>query len=979
MRDLTGTTVLHYRILAKIGEGGMGVVYRAEDTRLKRSVALKFLPADLTRDAEAKARFTQEAQAASSLQHPNICTIHDINETEEGQLFICMDLYEGETLREKIERGPLSLEEGMAVAVQIAQGLARAHEKGIVHRDIKPANIFVSNDGIVRILDFGLAKLSGQSRITREGSTLGTAAYMSPEQARGDEVDQRTDIWALGAVLYEMFTGHLPFKTEYQTALVYAILNEDPEPPTSLRAEIRDELEGVILRALEKEAGERYASGSEMVSALQELQLSGPSAIKPGEPRRILKQLLKRPVVATSLVVIVLGGVAAGVWMIDRSASISRAKEELLPQIREVYEKTPYHIPSEIFALAQEARQYIGDDPEFAEIWADIASSVNVNTTPPGAAIFVREFGRKDVDWRLLGVSPLQNVEVPRIFFEWKYEKAGYEPTYDVALTYTWDPDGARFAPATLHKSLDTIGSVPAGMVRVDGDSSLGTFFLDRHEVTNREYAEFVRAGGYRNPAYWIQPFILGGEVIPRERAMARFVDATGISGPASWHAGDYPDGEDGYPVAGVSWYEAAAYAEFAGKSLPSVDHWEAATGSDIGVNRYYIHQFLLPAANFSGDGPRPVGGGGLAGPYGVFDMPGNVREWCWNASGLGRCIRGGAWNDAIYMYRDVTQASPFDRSLKNGFRCMELDSGSTPPPEVFAPIEHDEPFDFRAVERVSDDVYKAYREHFSYDKGPLQATVESRDESAEDWMKEKVSFNALSPGERMSAYLFLPKNVSPPYQTVVYFPGAAASMVSSSDHIETLPEFKRNIRFLLKSGRAVLHPIAVGMYERIIPDSVWRVMGLHQYANYRIRLVQEYRRAVDYLETRADIDTSRRAYFGFSWGAWMGNLTLAVEDRFKAAILQVGGVFFEPDVRPDVRILHHTPRITTPVLMLNGEYDMSFSLELEVKPMYDLLGTPEKDKRLILYPTDHFIPIDELVKESLAWLDTYLGPVQYR
>ncbi|MGB6031838.1 MAG: serine/threonine-protein kinase, partial [Bacteroidota bacterium] len=147
MRDLTGTTVLHYRILERVGEGGMGVVYRAEDTRLKRSVALKFLPADLTRDPEAKARFTQEAQAASSLQHPNICTIHDINETEEGQLFICMDLYEGETLRERIERGPLPVEEGMGIAVQIAQGLARAHEKGIVHRDIKPANIFVSNDG----------------------------------------------------------------------------------------------------------------------------------------------------------------------------------------------------------------------------------------------------------------------------------------------------------------------------------------------------------------------------------------------------------------------------------------------------------------------------------------------------------------------------------------------------------------------------------------------------------------------------------------------------------------------------------------------------------------------------------------------------------------------------------------------------------------------------------------------------------------
>ncbi|MCK5572563.1 MAG: SUMF1/EgtB/PvdO family nonheme iron enzyme, partial [Bacteroidetes bacterium] len=387
----------------------------------------------------------------------------------------------------------------------------------------------------------------------------------------------------------------------------------------------------------------------------------------------------------------------------------------------------------------------------------------------------------------------------------------------------------------------------------------------------------------------------------------------------------------------------------------------------------YRIHQFLLPAANFSGDGTRPVGAGGLGGPYGVFDMPGNVREWCWNATAMGRCIRGGAWNDAIYMYRDVTHASPFDRSSKNGFRCMQLASGSTPPPEVFKPIEHDEPYDLRAVERVSDDVYEVYREHFSYDRGSLQATVESRDESAEDWVKEKISFNALSPGERMSAYLFLPTNALPPYQTVVYFPGAAAQMVSSSDGIDALPEFKRNIRFLLKSGRAVLHPITIAMYERMIPDSIWDAMGLHQHADYRIRLVQEYRRSVDYLETRPDIDTSKLAFLGFSWGGFYGPLVLAVEKRFDVAILQVGGLSLESDVRPEVRITNHVTRVTTPVLMLNGGYDMFFPLELQVKPMYDLLGTPQEHKSLKLYPTDHFIPIDELVKESLAWLDKYL------
>jgi serine/threonine protein kinase/dienelactone hydrolase len=976
MRDLTGTTVLHYRVLERVGEGGMGVVYKAEDTRLKRSVALKFLPPDLTRDPEAKARFTQEAQAASSLQHPNICTIHDINETEGGQLFICMDLYEGETLKEKIDRGQLSIEEGMSIAVQVAQGLARAHEKGIVHRDIKPANIFVSNDGIVRILDFGLAKLSGQSRITREGSTLGTAAYMSPEQARGDEVDQRTDVWALGAVLYEMFTGRLPFKTEYQTALVYSILNEDPEPPTAVRTEMRDELETVILKALEKDPGERYTSGAEMLAALQEQQLSGPSAIKPGDPRRILTQLLKRPMVASALVVIVLGGVAAGAWILDRSASVSRAKEELLPQIQEALRNNPYNIPFAEFALAQEARQYLEDDPEFQRVWSDIAASVNVTTDPPGASVSVRQFGGSGEEWRPLGVTPLEDVELPRSFLQWRFQKEGYESVEDVKMTFALRQ--GRFVNAGLEIALDPAGSIPEGMVRVDGDSSLGTFLIDRSEVTNSQYRKFLRAGGYTNRSYWKERFTHNGRQVPWEEAVSRFVDATGRPGPSTWRGGDHPDGEDDHPVTGLSWYEAAAYAEFAGKVLPSVDHWGAAARWDFG-ERYLLHAWLIPGSNFSGEGPRPVGDGNMFGPYGLLDMAGNVREWCWNESAKGRCLRGGAWDDATYMYGNITQASPFDRSAKNGFRCISTPEGSSAPPHVFEPITSDEPYNLRKVEQISDDVYRIYRDQFEYDRVPPQATTESRLESAEDWVTEKVSFSNLGVGERMSAYLFLPKNAVPPFQTVVYFPGAWAARISSSETIEDQPWFTRSVQYIIKSGRAVVHPIAIAMYERMISDSVWDAMGPHQYVDYRVRQVREYRRVIDYLGTRPDIDTSRLAYYGMSWGARMGNVILAVEDRFQAAVLEVGGLRLEPDVRPEIRLLYYTPRITLPVLMLNGEYDMTFPLELNVKPMFEMMATPAEHKRLKLYPTDHFIPTDELLKESLAWLDTYLGPVQYR
>lgn len=246
----------------------MGAVYKAEDTKLKRIVALKFLPPELTPDEDAKERFIHEAQAASALDHPNICNIHEINQTDEGQMFIAMACYEGETLKVRIAKGEIRIEGALQIAIQVAQGLQQAHEKGIVHRDIKPANIVVTKDGVAKILDFGLAKLAGQAKLTKTGSTLGTAAYMSPEQAKGEEVDQRTDIWSLGVVFYELLSGRLPFRGEHEAALLYSIVHESPVPITTYRADVPAPLTLIISKALEKERTERYQSARELVDDL---------------------------------------------------------------------------------------------------------------------------------------------------------------------------------------------------------------------------------------------------------------------------------------------------------------------------------------------------------------------------------------------------------------------------------------------------------------------------------------------------------------------------------------------------------------------------------------------------------------------------------------------------------------------------------------------------------------------------------------
>ncbi len=266
MANLSGETIGHYRILEQIGHGGMGVVYKAEDLRLKRTVALKFLPAELTSDRIARERFVHEAQAASTLQHENICVIHDIDSAPDGQMYISMELCEGETLRQRISRGPVDPTEATRIATQIARGLSSAHRSGIIHRDLKPANIILTDQGGVKIVDFGLAKLAGQSLLTQEGTTMGTAAYMSPEQARGEQLDRRTDIWSLGVILYEMVAGRLPFRGDHPMAMLYSIANEEPHP---FPAEgIPEPLQALCKRCLAKERDLRPQSTGEVLESL---------------------------------------------------------------------------------------------------------------------------------------------------------------------------------------------------------------------------------------------------------------------------------------------------------------------------------------------------------------------------------------------------------------------------------------------------------------------------------------------------------------------------------------------------------------------------------------------------------------------------------------------------------------------------------------------------------------------------------------
>jgi serine/threonine protein kinase/Tfp pilus assembly protein PilF len=286
-----GSTVAgRYQILKELGRGGMGVVYKAEDTKLKRTVALKFLPPELTHIPDVKERFMREAQAAAALDHPNICTVYEFDEAEE-KTFISMAYIEGQSLKKKIESGPLELDEAIRIALQVAEGLQEAHKKGVVHRDIKSANIMMDERNLAKIMDFGLARMMGGTLLTQEGTAMGTIAYMSPEQARGEAVDHRTDIWSFGVVLYEMFSGQLPFKGEHEQAIVYSILKEKPKPVTDMQSDIPVSIEQVINKALEKNPEKRYQEIDKLLDDLKSIS----AGIVPEEIRaRIKKEKLRK-------------------------------------------------------------------------------------------------------------------------------------------------------------------------------------------------------------------------------------------------------------------------------------------------------------------------------------------------------------------------------------------------------------------------------------------------------------------------------------------------------------------------------------------------------------------------------------------------------------------------------------------------------------------------------------------------------------
>ncbi len=959
-----------YRIVDELGRGGMGVVYEAEDLRLERQVALKFLPPELTQDEEAKDRFVLEAKAAAAISHPNICTIHEIDEFE-GQTFIAMEFIEGHSLRDRVKEGPINVDETLDIAIQAASGLEEAHKKGVIHRDIKSANIMVTPAGQAKIMDFGLAKVSESALITREGITMGTVAYMSPEQARGERVDHRTDIWSLGIVLYEMISGQLPFWGDKEASVLYSIEHKEHKPIRAFNPNVPSEFEAIIDRCLQKKPEARYLSVMDVVSDLRKYQDSLRAEEVGFFNLKSLLRRLRQPRISIPIAITLTVIAALAVWYFNHQAKSRWAHEVALPEIADLINNDEY---IKAFNLAKKIESDLSDDEELNELWLRMSQIISIVTAPADAKIYFKVYSEDKSEYEFIGHAPIENWRIPQCPYWLRLEREEYE-TYENLFPGLGVYDSPEVAQK-VNIELDEKGSIPNGMVRIPESTGavelyglhteenfVPEYLIDKYEVTNGEFKQFVGAGGYQNPKYWEHEFEKSGVILEWQEALSEFCDRTGRPGPSTWELGTYPEGQKDYPVTGISWFEAAAFAAFSGKSLPTVFHWNNATLPGWA-------EYIVPLSNFDGQGPWQIGSGPV-GPNGTCDMAGNVKEWCWNASEERRYILGGGWNEPTYLFYEADAQSPFDRASSFGFRCIKyLQIDDKTRAQIGRSISYPEEA-YKKKEPASDAVYQALRSQFAYDAKALEAVIEGTDNSSPYWIRERITFRAAYGNERVVAYLFLPRNIDHPYQTVAYFPGASARK-QSADELQI-----KIIDFLIRSGRAVLYPIYKGTHDRS-EGIQFKVPGeTREYAEYVVFWINDLRRSIDYLQTRNDIDMNKIAYYGFSWGARTGSFALALEERFSLGILLDGGlpVFVQP--LPEVDEVNYLPRIQIPVLMVNGENDSGFPIRISQQPMFNLLGTPDAHKRHVVLEGGHGVATtsrNQVIREILTWLDTYFG-----
>jgi DNA-binding winged helix-turn-helix (wHTH) protein/dienelactone hydrolase len=720
------------------------------------------------------------------------------------------------------------------------------------------------------------------------------------------------------------------------------------------------------------------------------------STVPPGRTRPAYKRLAIAAAAAVALAV-----AATAAWVGREGEPRGTAQPGVVAQIAELTQSDRY---GEAFQLAlplvKDGR--LEHDAALAQAWQQIALPMRPLVAEPGATVYFKGYSDVDGPWIEAGVTPIERpVDAPRGTLRIKIEKPGFRTAYFAVANpgpsvVSEPPDQfiVRNRIAEIPLPLVKTGGGPDDMVLVPRTNipvfvpgwstsragsfreDIPAFFIARNEVSNQQFKEFIDAGGYDDPAYWQGfEFLDGGRTLSWEEARAKFVDSTGRPGPAEWQLSTYPAGRDSFPVGGISWYEAAAYARFRGLTLPTIHHWARAAFGPIDP-RFNVAPMVAVTSRFSATGPAPADSELGLGPWGTFHTAGNVREWAWNFTdkGLGMAL-GGAWSDYTLENWGTSSTPPMDRSPTNGVRLMRPDPDAALMSRLQQPIQRQNDGVLRPIAPVSDEVFAAMRLQFDQARAePLAVSTSIVEETAQRTAEEVIL--EFPDEETATLYLVKPRAEGKPLQPIVYAPPMNCCILKrpNRDALEQLFE----AGFVVDGGRALVIVIWSGGYERFIPPDIDPAQLLDRQKRSALAWRRDAGIALDYLQTRSDIDMAHAGFLGISIGAVGQAIVLALEPRLKAAVLISGGIDRVNEVHPLIDLVNYAPRITIPTLMINGRMDHISPYETGQKPLLDLLGSDASAKAHIVYEGGHFAYRRNMVAKNVSdWFDRYLEPAR--
>ena len=729
----------------------------------------------------------------------------------------------------------------------------------------------------------------------------------------------------------------------------------------------------VIEKSLAKNVDERFRDASLVHEALRSISRESPVVV----PK---KRIQSGGFAAALLGVLVVAAVVA--WFV-----MSHRRTDALHRVDAAEALVKQRRLAEAYEMAMSAAAVMPNDVRVRDVIAGTSGKLTIESNPSGATVFLQRF-RGPAERVRMGTTPLTLPQVGRAGYLLSLEKPGYatavrtislEPSYIRGEAFIEPVAPVRVTLVESSKARPEMVSVDGGPYRLQGYArpsdrivNLRAFFIDRFEVTNREFEQFVREGGYRRRELWKHPFIDHGKTLTFEEAIARFHDRTGLPGPRAWSGGIAPAGLEDHPVTDVTWYEADAFAEWKGKTLPSVYQWERAARPVEADPTLTVFPWgtlsegvdVTERANFLGAGTMPADSMPFgASPFGAYHMAGNVAEWCRNAKPPGYTARGGAWKDAAYAFGLVAGYPGFYSAPTLGFRCaiggggdqgdFDLNAGGFVP--EYKPVD--------------DRTFETFRARFDYNnREPLNARVVERVETP-DWTREKINYDVN--GKTVPAYLYLPKAFRRPLQVIQFAPPGDVT-----GGYRTLPHStEMNLGPLIRAGRAVFTVEMEGFLGRPHPPGWVRPdRTREEFVDFTLANVTEIRRGLDYLETRSDIDRARIALIGISAGGGPGVYASALESRYRAVIFGGTGVTARDALTlPAASRINFVPHISAPKLMLHGRYDEDTSLESEAMPMFKLLREP---KRLELYEGSHIPALEIAIPAYTKFLDETMGPV---